>query len=74
MTDFAKLHLNVTSSGIDKADRDLAKLQSSAGRAEKHIESLVKTIGRSKSLLAVGLGIQGISTIIQMTDNCSTAK
>ncbi|HII3779105.1 TPA: tape measure protein [Pasteurella multocida] len=68
MTDFAKLHLNVTSSGIDKADRDLAKLQSSAGRAEKHIESLVKTIGRLKSLLAVGLGIQGISTIIQMTD------
>ncbi|MDA5609105.1 tape measure protein [Pasteurella multocida] len=68
MTDFAKLHLNVTSSGIDKADRDLAKLQNSAERAEKHIESLVKTIGRLKSLLAVGLGIQGISTIIQMTD------
>ncbi|MCL7772518.1 tape measure protein, partial [Pasteurella multocida] len=68
MTDFAKLHLNVTSSGIDKADRDLAKLQGSAGRTEKHIESLVKTIGRLKSLLAVGLGIQGISTIIQMTD------
>ncbi|EJS85908.1 hypothetical protein AAUPMB_20175 [Pasteurella multocida subsp. multocida str. Anand1_buffalo] len=68
MADFATLSVEFKSIGIDRTNKDLNKLQGSAGRAEKHIESLVKTIGRLKSLLAVGLGIQGISTIIQMTD------
>ncbi|HII3774375.1 TPA: tape measure protein [Pasteurella multocida] len=68
MADFATLRVEFKSIGIDRTNKDLSKLQGSAGRAEKHIESLVKTIGRLKSLLAVGLGIQGISTIIQMTD------
>ncbi|MDH3003515.1 tape measure protein [Pasteurella multocida] len=72
MVDFANLHLKVTSSGIDEADKDLTKLQGSAGKTEKHIESLVKTIGRLKALLAVGFGIQGIQTIIQMTDKMTS--
>ncbi|HIF5500078.1 TPA: tape measure protein [Pasteurella multocida] len=68
MADFATLSVEFKSIGIDRTNKDLSKLQGSAGRVEKHIESLVKTIGRLKSLLAAGLGIQGISTIIQMTD------
>ncbi|MFC1025466.1 tape measure protein [Pasteurella multocida] len=72
MADFATLSVEFKSIGIDRTNKDLSKLQGSAGRAEKHIESLVKTIGRLKSLLAAGLGIQGISTIIQMTDKMTS--
>lgn len=72
MADFATLSVEFKSIGIDRTNKDLSKLQGSAGRTEKHIESLVKTIGRLKSLLAVGLGIQGISTIIQMTDKMTS--
>ncbi|MGC6360468.1 tape measure protein [Bisgaard Taxon 45] len=72
MADIATLHLQVTSSGFDKADRDLSKLQGGTRKTEKHVESLIKTLGRLKALLAVGLGLQGLNSIIHMTDKMTS--
>ncbi|QPB42230.1 phage tail tape measure protein [Rodentibacter haemolyticus] len=68
MTDFATLAIKLTSDGSGKVRSDLRGIQTQAGQTEKSIESLNKVMDNLKKLLAVGLGIQGISSLIQMSD------
>ncbi|OOF56137.1 phage tail tape measure protein [Rodentibacter genomosp. 2] len=68
MTDFATLAIKLTSDGAGKARADLRSVQTQAGQTEKSVESLNKMMSNLKRLLAVGLGIQGIGSLLQMAD------
>ncbi|WP_288061402.1 phage tail tape measure protein [Rodentibacter caecimuris] len=68
MTDFATLAIRLTSDGSGKVRSDLRGVQTQAGQTEKSVESLNKMMNNLKRLLAVGLGIQGIGSLLQMAD------
>lgn len=68
MADFATLGIKITSSGAAKVNSDLKSIETQSVHTEKSVASLQKMISSLKALLAIGLGVQGINSLIQMAD------
>ncbi|SMB87308.1 phage tail tape measure protein, lambda family [Pasteurella testudinis DSM 23072] len=68
MADFAKLSIQISSTGAVKVTDELKTIELQAGKTEKSVNSLLKMVRDLKSLMAVGMGIGGINSLIQMSD------
>ncbi|MDY4280868.1 MAG: phage tail tape measure protein [[Pasteurella] mairii] len=68
MTDFATLAIKVTSEGAVKTQSDLRGVQNQATKTEKAVQRLHGMMSHLKNLLALGIGVQGMHSFIQMSD------
>ncbi|WP_065235103.1 phage tail tape measure protein [Gallibacterium genomosp. 3] len=68
MADFATLGIKITTSGSDKAARDLKGLEAQSVKTDKSTESLIRTIDKFRNYLTLGFLGAGITQIIQMAD------
>lgn len=68
MADFATLGIKITTSGSNKAVKDLKDLENQSIKTDKATESLIKTIDKFRHYLTLGFLGVGINQIIQMAD------
>lgn len=68
MTDFATLAIKISTDGANRANNDLRSVERASKQTEKAVDSLSITINALKRLMALGIGVQGISSLIQMAD------
>lgn len=68
MADLATLAIEIKTSGGSRATSDLRNVERASKQTEKAVDSLSITINALKRLMALGIGVQGISSLIQMAD------
>lgn len=74
MTDFATLAIKISTDGANRANNDLRSVERSSKQTEKAVDSLSLAINALKRLMALGIGIQGISGFLQMADTMQSLR
>ncbi|UZV57163.1 tape measure protein [Pasteurella multocida] len=74
MTDIATLAIEIRTNGISRANRDLRSVEQVSQKTEKAVNSLSLAVNTLKRLMALGIGIQGLSGFLQMADTMQSLR
>lgn len=74
MTDLATLAIEIRTDGSARATRDLHNVERASKQTEKAVDSLSLAVNALKRLMALGVGIQGISGFLQMADTMQSLR
>ncbi|HHE3584385.1 tape measure protein [Pasteurella multocida] len=74
MTDIATLAIEIRTNGISRANRDLRSVEQVSQKTEKAVNSLSLAVNVLKRLMALGIGIQGLSGFLQMADTMQSLR
>ncbi|MGX2975573.1 tape measure protein [Ursidibacter arcticus] len=74
MTDLATLAIKISTDGANRTNNDLRSVERASKQTEKAVDSLSLAVNALKRLMALGIGIQGISGFIQMADKMQSLR